>query len=84
LVFAVLGAMGMAIIYGLKVNLSVTMVAMLNHTGLEAMKTDHHDAHGTANDHNGSLIVNDATVCEAPKDEHGVQQKDEVRKHIKM
>ncbi|XP_030383190.1 sialin-like [Scaptodrosophila lebanonensis] len=32
--FAVLGSIAMAIIYGLKVNLSVTMVAMLNHTAL--------------------------------------------------
>uniref|UniRef100_A0A1B0FMP5 Major facilitator superfamily (MFS) profile domain-containing protein n=1 Tax=Glossina morsitans morsitans TaxID=37546 RepID=A0A1B0FMP5_GLOMM len=31
---AVLGSIGMAIIYGLKVNLSVAMVAMLNHTAI--------------------------------------------------
>lgn len=33
-ILAVLGSIGMAIIYGLKVNLSVAMVAMLNHTAL--------------------------------------------------
>ena len=33
-VTAVLGSMGMAIIYGLKVNLSVAIVAMVNHTAL--------------------------------------------------
>ncbi|CAG0917112.1 unnamed protein product, partial [Notodromas monacha] len=33
-VLAVLNAMGMAIIYGLKVNLSVAIVAMLNHTAI--------------------------------------------------
>lgn len=33
-ILAVLGSLGMAIIYGLKVNLSVAMVAMLNHTAV--------------------------------------------------
>ncbi|XP_067626279.1 sialin [Eurosta solidaginis] len=33
-ILAVLGSIGMAIIYGLKVNLSVAMVAMLNHTAI--------------------------------------------------
>ena len=33
-VFAVLGSMGMAIIYGLKVNLSVAIVAMINQTAV--------------------------------------------------
>ncbi|XP_062706661.1 sialin [Aedes albopictus] len=33
-ILAVLGSIGMAIIYGLKVNLSVAMVAMLNHSAL--------------------------------------------------
>lgn len=32
---AILGSIAMAIIYGLKVNLSVAMVAMLNHTALK-------------------------------------------------
>ena len=31
---ATLGSMGMAIIYGLKVNLSVALVAMVNHTAI--------------------------------------------------
>ena len=39
-VFAILGSMGMAIIYGLKVNLSVAMVAMVNHTAVAAMAND--------------------------------------------
>ncbi|KAH8297988.1 hypothetical protein KR018_003955, partial [Drosophila ironensis] len=33
-VLAILGSIGMAIVYGLKVNLSVAMVAMVNHTAL--------------------------------------------------
>ncbi len=40
-VFALLGSIGMAIVYGLKVNLSVTIVAMINHTHLE-LHEDHH------------------------------------------
>ncbi|KAH8412528.1 hypothetical protein KR009_002808, partial [Drosophila setifemur] len=39
-VLAILGSIGMAIVYGLKVNLSVAMVAMVNHTAIKA----HHDA----------------------------------------
>lgn len=33
-VLAILGSIAMAIIYGLKVNLSVGIVAMINHTGV--------------------------------------------------
>lgn len=36
-ILAILGSVGMAIIYGLKVNLSVAMVAMLNHTAIELL-----------------------------------------------
>ena len=35
-VFSVLGGVGMAIIYGLKVNISVAIVAMVNHTAIGA------------------------------------------------
>ena len=34
-ILSVLSSIGMAIIYGLKVNLSVAMVAMVNHTALK-------------------------------------------------
>jgi len=43
-VFSVLGSIAMAIIYGLKVNLSVAMVAMVNHTALHALS----EAHGSS------------------------------------
>lgn len=43
-IFAILGSMGMAIIYGLKVNLSVAIVAMVNHTAVAAM-TDEKAGH---------------------------------------
>ncbi|XP_064551435.1 sialin-like [Drosophila montana] len=43
-VFAFLANIGMAIVYGLKVNLSVTMVAMLNHTAHGGDKTNKTDS----------------------------------------
>ena len=39
-ILAVLGSIAMAIIYGLKVNLSVALVAMLNHTAIN-LKSEH-------------------------------------------
>ena len=35
--FAILGAAGMAIIYGFKVNLSVAIVAMVNQTAIKGL-----------------------------------------------
>ncbi|XP_039756356.1 sialin [Pararge aegeria] len=42
-ILAVLGSIGMAIVYGLKVNLSVALVGMLNHTAIKMneQKSDH-------------------------------------------
>lgn len=51
-ILAVLGCISMAIIYGLKVNLSVAMVAMLNHSALAAMSTAHGGGHDAAADPN--------------------------------
>ncbi len=50
--FAVLGCFGMAIIYGLKVNLHVNIVAMLNHTAIAERAAE---AEGGA--HGGHEIV---------------------------
>ncbi|KAE8741674.1 hypothetical protein FOCC_FOCC012795 [Frankliniella occidentalis] len=47
-VFAVLGSIGFAIIYGLKVNLSVAIVAMVNHTALAALAQGGADRAGAA------------------------------------
>lgn len=41
-ILAVLGSIGMAIVYGLKVNLSVAMVGMLNHTAIK-LNLEHTD-----------------------------------------
>lgn len=50
----------MAIIYGLKVNLSVTMVAMLNHTAIE------HESHAAQSISLNKSVLNDVETCEAP------------------
>ncbi|KAL0821560.1 hypothetical protein ABMA28_005012 [Loxostege sticticalis] len=71
-VLAVLGSIGMAIVYGLKVNLSVAMVGMLNHTALKLTShdtdnvTDENtvtevecqatDSNGTATELNGPFV----------------------------
>lgn len=41
-ILAILGSIAMGIVYGLKVNLSVAMVAMLNHTELERLAEQSH------------------------------------------
>jgi len=43
IIVAIFGSMGMAIIYGLKVNISVAMVAMVNHTAVASSHGDQHD-----------------------------------------
>ncbi|CAK1586760.1 unnamed protein product [Parnassius mnemosyne] len=49
-ILAVLGSIGMAIVYGLKVNLSVAMVGMLNHTSIRlAAQADKVELHDTTN-----------------------------------
>ncbi|EAT32623.1 AAEL015191-PA, partial [Aedes aegypti] len=53
-ILAVLGSIGMAIIYGLKVNLSVAMVAMLNHSAL---------AHSSAPVHEMTEMHSTEEVC---------------------
>ncbi|XP_047522042.1 sialin [Pieris napi] len=45
-ILAILGSIGMAIVYGLKVNLSVAMVGMLNHTAIK--QAAHDEPHETA------------------------------------
>lgn len=46
-ILAILGSIAMAIVYGLKVNLSVALVAMLNHTALKLTSDAHNTAHTT-------------------------------------
>ena len=52
IVFAILGCFGMAIIYGLKINLSIAIVAMVNQS---AIKAAHHDVHGPNLSHVGMV-----------------------------
>ncbi|CAH2233463.1 jg7902 [Pararge aegeria aegeria] len=58
-ILAVLGSIGMAIVYGLKVNLSVALVGMLNHTAIKMneQKSDH-------GSHN--VTVHAEVECEPP------------------
>ncbi|XP_030565533.1 sialin [Drosophila novamexicana] len=48
-VLAILGSIGMAIVYGLKVNLSVAMVAMVNHTAIHQLQQQSAGHHSIAN-----------------------------------
>lgn len=41
-ILSILGSIGMAIVYGLKVNLSVALVAMLNHTEIHRLSALDH------------------------------------------
>lgn len=50
-ILAVLGCIGMGIIYGLKVNLSVAIVSMVNHTGVELMAIKDGVIHHTNSSH---------------------------------
>lgn len=44
-ILAILGSIAMAIVYGLKVNLSVAMVAMLNHTAIKLSSDSYKMSH---------------------------------------
>ncbi|EDW03320.1 sialin [Drosophila grimshawi] len=70
-VLAILGSIGMAIVYGLKVNLSVAMVAMVNHTAIHM-----HQEKGSGNHNllNATKIV-DIETCSPPGDASNVAPK---------
>lgn len=58
--------MGMAIVYGLKVNLSVAMVAMLNHTAIHVGSSSNHGAslgNITATTLAGIMSTEDNSAC---------------------
>nr|XP_027234251.1 sialin-like isoform X4 [Penaeus vannamei] len=65
-VMAVLGCIGFMIVYGLKVNLSVAIIAMVNHTAVAEMGGHHDDED---EDHHGS---------NATTNECGVEEKKEA------
>ncbi|CAB3367103.1 Hypothetical predicted protein [Cloeon dipterum] len=66
-IFAVLGSIGFAIIYGLKVNLSVCIVAMINSTALMAT-SEHHAA--VSELHNiSTAAAAGPDLCMYPEDE---------------
>lgn len=81
-ILAVLGSIGMAIIYGLKVNLSVAMVAMLNNTALKmiASESEHHPVHNsTVLDVFNKTLLSNVTkdgyeICKSPEDSGAVTE----------
>lgn len=67
-ILSVLSSIGMAIIYGLKVNLSVAMVAMVNHTAIKSLASDsdNHGGHVTLTN-----ITRNVEECEAELPKNG-------------
>ncbi|XP_042207174.1 sialin-like isoform X2 [Homarus americanus] len=57
-VMAVMGCIGFMIVYGLKVNLSVAIIAMVNHTAVANMGEHHDDGHGEDDHHDLTLLTN--------------------------
>ncbi|CAD6998440.1 sialin [Ceratitis capitata] len=70
-ILAVLGSCGMAIIYGLKVNLSVAMVAMLNHTAIEKIHNSSHPVYNLS-----SIAPSQEEVCSSPGGTAGGKPED--------
>ncbi|XP_052743563.1 sialin [Bicyclus anynana] len=66
-ILAVLGSIGMAIVYGLKVNLSVAMVGMLNHTAIKMNegKPDHGSHNNTLAEVDCEPVTSSAHAKEA-------------------
>ncbi|XP_077300658.1 major facilitator superfamily transporter 3 isoform X2 [Arctopsyche grandis] len=65
-VLAVLGSIGMGIVYGLKVNLSVALVGMLNHTALHELSKElsHDNTTSNAQEDDGCVAENSTTTVE--------------------
>jgi len=69
-VFAVMGSIGFMIVYGLKVNLSVAIIAMVNHTAVANMG-HHGDDHHSGNNTTVAAPDNDCGEVEEKKLEDG-------------
>lgn len=54
---SIMGCIGMAIIYGFKVNVSVAMVAMVNETAIRLLSNDHTNINETLHEIKSSKIV---------------------------
>lgn len=77
-VLAILGSIGMAIVYGLKVNLSVAMVAMVNHTEVHRQQLLHSNDSFLSNDTSKELVE----VCSPPGGAQNVTAKSDVRNEM--
>ncbi|XP_001961830.3 sialin [Drosophila ananassae] len=68
-VLAIMGSIGMAIVYGLKVNLSVAMVAMVNHTAVHNLASNKTVSNTTsANEYEVCLPPGGSTAAPAAQD----------------
>lgn len=79
-VLAILGSIGMAIVYGLKVNLSVAMVAMVNHAEVHRLQLLHS---------NHSILSNVTTTetveeCTPPGGAQNVTTKNDVSQVLQL
>lgn len=77
-VLAILGSIGMAIVYGLKVNLSVAMVAMVNHTEVHRQQLLHSSESLLSNDTTKDLVEE----CSPPGGAQNVTAKSDVRNEM--
>lgn len=64
-IIAILGSSGLGIIYGLKVNLHVAIVSMVNHTALEAGGDVGHGAKSSAESCAPESLSNDTSSSHA-------------------
>ncbi|KAK3872158.1 hypothetical protein Pcinc_022759 [Petrolisthes cinctipes] len=63
-ILAVLGCVGFMIVYGLKVNLSVAIIAMVNHTAVAAMSKEHDSHHDDTHAFHSDNMTEEAAVDE--------------------
>ena len=81
-IVSVLGSIAMAIIYGLKVNLSVAMVAMVNHTALKLATHQNDDSSGHSQSNALDLSVEECSA-ENRSTSSGSQVKSSFIKHTR-
>lgn len=68
-VLSVLGSIAMAIIYGLKVNLSVAMVAMVNHTAVALQNAQHSLDSSVKNDESFATAYSESNFTASVREE---------------
>ena len=83
--FTALVSIGLAIIYGLKVNLSVAIVAMINNTALaQARIDDHHGHHNPITADTNGTHATATFACAVPDDEKNATATTQVTYRVKF